>query len=167
MSRRHTAFVWLFLTLFALTGRVNAHYDYDALGRRVQATIGTLTTRYYYSGWQMIEERDGADVRVRYHVPGSQYIDEQVATYSAENGQWQYYLLGRQYNVIGRGNADGSTIEAVALDTTRGPALDTPGGPAAPERARVPGVSRAAALERVRVRVESRVASFTDTAEPD
>ncbi len=89
---------------------VLAHYAYDALGRRVQATIGTLTTRYYYSGWQMIEERDGADVRVRYHVPGSQYIDEQVATYSAENGQWQYYLLGRQYDVVGRGNADGSVI---------------------------------------------------------
>jgi RHS repeat-associated protein len=44
------------------------------------------------------------------HVPGSQYIDEQVATWSADSGQWQYYLLGRQYDVIGRGNADGSVI---------------------------------------------------------
>ncbi len=113
MSRRHTAVVWLFLTLFALTGRINAHYDYDALGRRIQATIGSVTTCYYYAGQQLIEERDASGVRLRYHVPGSQYIDEAVASFTDATGRGEYYLLGRQYNVVGRGNADGSVIEAV------------------------------------------------------
>ncbi len=92
---------------------VLAHYDYDALGRRVQATIGSVTRRYYYAGQQMIEERNASDGRLRYHVPGSQYIDEQVASFTDATGRGEYYLLGRQYNVVGRGNADGSVIEAV------------------------------------------------------
>jgi len=48
---------------------VLASYSYDALGRRVTATIGSTVTRYYYDGQNVIEERDGADVRVRTGVP--------------------------------------------------------------------------------------------------
>lgn len=83
---------------------VLATYMYDALGRRTQATIGTITTRYCYSGSQLIEERNGSDARLRCHIPGSQYVDEQVASYTDETGRWEYYLLGRQFNVVGRGN---------------------------------------------------------------
>jgi RHS repeat-associated protein len=97
----------------AAGGAVLASYTYDALGRRVQATIGSVTRRYYYSGAQMIEERDGSDARLRFHIPGCQYVDEQVATYDDATGRWEYYLLGAQFNVIGRGNSDGSAIEAV------------------------------------------------------
>jgi RHS repeat-associated protein len=92
---------------------VLASYDYDALGRRIEATIGGVTTRYYYTGQQMLEERDASDARLRYHIPGCQYVDEQIATYTDATGRWEYYLLGAQFNVIGRGNADGSAIEAV------------------------------------------------------
>ncbi|MBN1490201.1 MAG: hypothetical protein JXA69_09805, partial [Phycisphaerae bacterium] len=71
----------------------------------------------------VIEERDGGDARLRYHVNGAQYIDERVATYAeapagaarefgaTAGGAFTYYLLGEQFSVIGTGNADGSVIE--------------------------------------------------------
>ncbi|MBN1490964.1 MAG: hypothetical protein JXA69_13685, partial [Phycisphaerae bacterium] len=104
---------------------VLARYRYDALGRRVMfedPVAGTLT-RYYYDGQSVIEERDGGDARLRYHVNGAQYIDERVATYAeapaatgrefgaAAGGAFTYYLLDEQFSVIGTGNADGSVIE--------------------------------------------------------
>lgn len=92
---------------------VLASYAYDALGRRISSTINDVTTRYYYDGQNVIEERDGADVRLRYHVHGTQYIDEHVATYSDTTGQFSYYLLGDNYSVVGTGNADGSAIRRV------------------------------------------------------
>jgi|GEM_PF-2155711 len=69
---------------------VLANFTYDALGRRIvfENPVAGVTTRYYYDGKSVIEERDGAcpgptcDLRLRYHVNGAQYIDERVATYT-------------------------------------------------------------------------------------
>ena len=36
--------------------------------------MATVTTRYYYDGQSVIEERDAGDVRVRYHINGAQFI---------------------------------------------------------------------------------------------
>lgn len=124
-----------------------AEYEYDALGRRVSATIGGATTLYYYDGQRVIEERDAADAVARYHVDGGQFIDEHIATYdvakarasaprAAEprpsgSGQdvdraagWTYYLLNANYSIAGSGNADGSVIQR--LDYTS--SGDFPGG---------------------------------------
>ncbi len=89
-------------------------------------TIGTdNTTRYYYTGsatadlrHQVLEECDGSGARLRYHIPGCQYVDEQVATYTEATGRWDYYLLGRQFNVIGHGNVDGSVIQPLDFGST-------------------------------------------------
>lgn len=95
-----------------------ASYSYDALGRRVVATIGTVTTRYYYDGQNVIEERDGSDVRVRYHVNGAQFIDERVATFDDATTAFTYYLLKENFSVAGTANADGSTIERLDYSAT-------------------------------------------------
>ncbi len=65
----------------------------------------------------LIEERDGAsgfEDLLRYHVHGSQYLDERVATYETGFGGgtagWQYYLANDNYSVVGTANADGSEI---------------------------------------------------------
>ncbi len=92
---------------------VLAAYSYDALGRRAVATIGTTTTRYYYDGQNVVEERDGSENRLRYHVNGSQYIDERVATYTDATGAFTYYLLKENHSVVGTGNADGSVIHRI------------------------------------------------------
>jgi YD repeat-containing protein len=98
---------------------VLAGYTYDALGRRITATIGGTTTRYYYDGQTVIEERDGGDARLRYHINGSQYIDERVATYTDATGQFTYYLLADNLSVTGTGNADGSVIHRLDYSAAR------------------------------------------------
>ena len=116
---------------------VLANYVYDALGRRVsfEDPVAGVITRYYYDGSRVIEERDADNQRLRYHVHGSQFVDERVATFedesrafnrpgaddSGEEGsagvdarggvESRYYLLGPNYSVVGYGNADGSVIE--------------------------------------------------------
>jgi len=81
------------------------------LGRRIrfEDVAGQTTTRYYYDGQNAVEERDGQDAVVRYHVHGSQYIDERVATYPAQ-GDAVYYLERLNHSVIATGDPDGSSI---------------------------------------------------------
>jgi len=92
-------------------GAALASYVYDALGRRVQATIGSVTKRYIYAGDQVVEERDAANVLLRAHVHGAQYIDEKVASFTpgveAEESA-EFYLLDRNYTVIGVATPTGS-----------------------------------------------------------
>ena len=92
-----------------------ASYAYDALGRRIVATIGAVTTRYYYDGQNVIEEYgwsgSAESGRLRYHVNGAQYIDERVATFEDGSGAFTYYLLKENFSVAGTGNADGSEIK--------------------------------------------------------
>ncbi len=107
---------FFYILIAALLGQmaspaVLASYTYDALGRRITATIGNTTTRYYYAGQRVIEERDAADNLVRYHVGGGQYIDERVATYSQATAAFEYYLLGDTFSVVGSGDAAGSSIQ--------------------------------------------------------
>jgi RHS repeat-associated protein len=100
--------------LFVCAGEpspVLASHACDALGRRIVSTIGTTTSRYYYDGQSVIEERNGSDARVRYHVNGSQYIDERVCTYDDAKSRFVYYLLKDSYSVAGQGHADGLAIE--------------------------------------------------------
>jgi len=98
---------------FAAAGQVLANYTYDALGGRITFNdpVAGVTTRYYYDGQSVIEERNASDVRVRYHVNGNQFIDERVATFTQASGQFTYYLSNANYSIAGTGNADGSVIE--------------------------------------------------------
>jgi RHS repeat-associated protein len=61
-------------------GNVIAEYSYDAANRRIRKVVansGDLhsTTDFYYAGWQVLEERDGADQLTQQFVYGN-YIDE-------------------------------------------------------------------------------------------
>jgi RHS repeat-associated protein len=85
-----------------------ASYTYDALGRRIAATIDGQTTRYYYRGSSVIEERDQSDVRKRYHVNGGQYVDERVTSFDDATGDFTYYLSNDIFSVVGTGAADGT-----------------------------------------------------------
>ena len=57
-----------------------AVYTYDALGRRIEkieydAGAADTTTRYYYDGWRVLVEADGADSEERAYIYGN-YLDE-------------------------------------------------------------------------------------------
>jgi len=112
--------------LLCVVNVVLANYTYDALGRRITFNdpVAGVTTRYYYDGSTVIEERNGAcpgpncDNRVRYHVNGNQFIDEHVATFTVATGQFTYYLSNANYSIAGTGNADGSVIERLNYSAT-------------------------------------------------
>ena len=93
---------------------VLANYAYDALGRRIsfEDPVAGVTTRYYYDGQRVVEERDGSDTRTRYLVNGAQYIDERIATYADSTPKRQgtgftYYLMNQNYSIAGTGDDDG------------------------------------------------------------
>jgi RHS repeat-associated protein len=44
--------------LASVTGPVNVNFQYDALGRRVQKTVGSTTTRYLYDGRNFVQEQN-------------------------------------------------------------------------------------------------------------
>jgi len=99
---------------------VLANYTYDALGRRITFNdpVAAVTTRFYYDGRSVIEERNAADTRVRYHVNGAQYIDERVATFTDASGAFAYYLGSNNFSVTGTGNADGSVVQRLDYSST-------------------------------------------------
>jgi len=107
------------------TSTVLATYTYDALGRRITFNdpVEGVTTRYYYDGTNAVEERSASDVRLRYHVHGSQYVDERLATYPdlitvAGTGEPTYYLLGTSFSTIGIGNSAGTLIQRLDYSST-------------------------------------------------
>jgi YD repeat-containing protein len=99
---------------------VLANYTYDALGRRIvfEDPVAAVTTRYYYDGQSVIEERDAADARLRFHVNGAQFIDERVTTFEDSTSEFAYYLVNQSFSVAGMGNADGSVIERLDDSST-------------------------------------------------
>ena len=99
---------------------VLANYNYDALGRRIvfEDPVAAVTTRYYYDGQSVIEERDAADARVRFHVNGAQFIDERVTTFEESASEFTYYLVNQNFSIAGMGNADGSVIERLDYSST-------------------------------------------------
>jgi RHS repeat-associated protein len=103
-------------------GTTSADYKYDALGRRVQTLVTsgaqTDTFNYYYSGNQVIEERDGSDAVLKQYIYGNG-IDELLIIVNFDGAaQMDYYV---HTNSIGSVTAitdqDGNLVERVSYDT--------------------------------------------------
>lgn len=72
-------------------------------------TTGTpATTRYFYSGWQVIEERDGAGSTTATYVYGNTIDDVVTAHRSGTN---YYYHADDQHNVMAVTDATGAVVE--------------------------------------------------------
>jgi len=99
---------------------VLANYTYDALGRRIvfEDPVAGFTTRYYYDAQSVIEERDAADARLRFHVNGAQFIDERVTTFEDSTSEFTYYLVNQSFSIAGMGNANGSVVERLDYSST-------------------------------------------------
>jgi RHS repeat-associated protein len=103
-------------------GTTSADYKYDALGRRMQKLVTsgaqTDTTKYYYSGNQVIEERDGSDTVLKQYIYGNG-IDELLIIVNFDGAtQTDYYV---HTNSIGSVTAitdqGGNLVERVSYDT--------------------------------------------------
>jgi RHS repeat-associated protein len=91
---------------------VSATYRYDALGRRIEKTVTTngtpVTTRFFLSGWQEIEEQDAAGVTQATYVYGN-YIDEVLTMRRA--GTNYFYHSDDLYSVMALSDAAGTSAE--------------------------------------------------------
>jgi RHS repeat-associated protein len=97
-------------------------YKYDALGRRIQKDVtlagNTKSTKFYYSGHQMIEERDSSENVLRQFIYGSG-IDEilRMDKYG-DSGRTPYYFhTNANGSVTAVTDANGNLIERVSYDS--------------------------------------------------
>ena len=93
-----------------------AIYTYDALGRRVTKSIvspNATTIHYYYSGDQIIEERDAADNMTATYLYGIS-IDDILQMH--RNGQDYWYHKNHLGSVVALTNEQGSVIERYEYD---------------------------------------------------
>jgi RHS repeat-associated protein len=104
-------------------------FAYDYFGRRIEktadATGSPVRTRYYYDGWQEIEEQNGAtNSTLATYVFGS-YIDEAI---SMRRGSDFYYLNDDNYNVMAVTDSSGAVAERVEYQDFGRPEFFTAGG---------------------------------------
>ncbi len=88
-------------------------YAYDALSRRIErvqdADGAADETRYFYDGFQVVEEQDDAAATQATYVYGGTYIDE-VLNMQRGGGDF-YYHTDDIYSVMGVTDAAGAVVE--------------------------------------------------------
>ena len=110
-------------------GQVVTTYSYDANGRRIRKVVansGVLdgTTDFYYDGWQVLEERDGAGLPVQQYIYGNG-IDEPLLLDRDLNGdgnvagagdQRLFYHQNTQDSVFALTDDAGAIVEGYQYD---------------------------------------------------
>jgi RHS repeat-associated protein len=89
------------------------HYQYDALGRRVQKIAGAITTQYFYDDARIIEEQNGSGTTQATYVYGN-YIDE-ILTMD-RSGQPYYYHQNALWSVEAVTDHSGAVAESYSYD---------------------------------------------------
>jgi RHS repeat-associated protein len=96
-------------------------FKYDVLGRRIEkkliASNHTETTRYYYDGWRVIEERDQIE-RVKTRYTYGNWIDEVIEIEKDRDNdgifETYYPLQNTIGSVIGLVGKDGEIVERIS-----------------------------------------------------
>jgi len=90
-----------------------AKYGYDAFGDRVLKTVNNITTRYVYSGKQVIEEYEG-DILMKSYIYGTMGLDDVVKMKTNSNDYYYHKdILG---SVIALSDETGSVVEKYEYD---------------------------------------------------
>ena len=104
-------------------------YTYDALGRRRSAAGPGGTLAFYYDGWEVVEERDGADAVVAINVHGPDGLVERTPTASSIGC---YILPDDQGNVRVVTDPAGTPLERYEYDDYGAPTFLSPTGAVLP-----------------------------------
>ena len=87
---------------------VLSQYKYDALGRRISKTVGTVATRFVHDGWRVIEEYSESGLLQGSYVYGS-YLDEVL---TLKRGSEEFYFhTDDLWNTVALTDEDGEVIE--------------------------------------------------------
>jgi len=108
----------------ATPGLAAATYKYDALGRRLQKTVGAVATTFVHDGDQVVAEYEGSTLKRRY-IYGT-YIDEPLAVVTAAGTQ--YYHQSRIYSVMALSNQSGQLAERYGYTPYGKRRVVSPGG---------------------------------------
>jgi len=95
-------------------------YTYDAIGRRLTRTHDGETTRYVYSGWQVIEERDGTGT-LQAAYTWANGIDHPVRM--VKDGNTYYYQQDALGNVTALTDSSGNLVERYEYDAFGAPTI--------------------------------------------
>ncbi len=100
-----------------LDGIKTTQYTYDVMGRRIRKDVAGQVTNYFYSGNQVMEERDGSGNILKQYIYGNG-IDELLRIDVYENGTVTSYFV--HTNAVGSvtaiTDADGNIVERVSYD---------------------------------------------------
>jgi len=99
--------------IIAVNSGTTARYNYDAFGRRIRKISAGDTVNYYFSGVQVIEERNGKDSLQASYIWG-RWIDDIVSM--QRGGQNYYYHTNTVGSVISVTNAAGTVVERYDYD---------------------------------------------------
>ncbi|MFC2155800.1 RHS repeat domain-containing protein [Acidobacteriota bacterium] len=93
-------------------------YKYDPFGRRAEKTIDSNITKYFYSGNQVIEERDGSNQVLKQYIYGNG-IDEiiRVDNYESGNSVPYYFHTNAIGSITAITDDSGNLVERVSYDT--------------------------------------------------
>ena len=93
-------------------------FNYDALGRRIEKAGPQGTTRYYYAGNQVIEERNAAGQVTRQYVYGTG-IDEvlRLDVYTGGTAVPYYFHINQIGSTTAITDSDGNIVERITYDT--------------------------------------------------
>jgi len=108
----------------ATPGLAAATYKYDALGRRLQKTVGAVATTFVHDGDQVVAEYEGSTLKRRY-IYGT-YIDEPLARVTSAGTQ--YYHQNRIYSVMALSNQSGQLAERYGYTPYGKRRVVSPGG---------------------------------------
>jgi RHS repeat-associated protein len=95
------------------TSGVALAFKYDCFGRRIEKSGAATTSRYYYAGWQEIEEQDDTDATVATYAWGNG-IDEQL---TMDRGGQRYFFHADDLGSIRKVTDDsGNVLEQYRYD---------------------------------------------------
>ncbi len=99
--------------LIGVSGDTTAAYKYDAFGRRIEKTVHGVSRKYYYSGFQEIEVRDGSDQVIETYING--YSIDDILISRIDSTDYFYYKdpLG---SVIAVTDMTGQIVERYEYD---------------------------------------------------
>ncbi|MBI5021965.1 MAG: RHS repeat protein [Ignavibacteriales bacterium] len=96
------------------TEEIWGNYIYDALGRRVKKETIAGIINYYYDGYRIIEERNGADIVTATYTFGDEGIDDLLSL--THDGTTYYYVKNTLGSVVAMMNSVGAAVERYEYD---------------------------------------------------
>jgi RHS repeat-associated protein len=100
----------------ATTGSTTVSHKYDALGRRVAHTVGSMTTVFVHCGQRIFVDYilGSTPASSTYRYVYAKYIDEPVMRWQRSNNSSTYYHRNDQFSIVALTNSTGTTVERYA-----------------------------------------------------